>query len=75
VKNPRLNRTRPPLRWMVFEAGPLGLRTKQFTRDLLTKELTDVKESLTWIWWPFEYIPFRRLTYSRKSEAEATTFK
>ncbi|KAF4616714.1 hypothetical protein D9613_008834 [Agrocybe pediades] len=63
--NLSLNLTRPTLRWMVYEAGPLGLRTT-FKRDLKNDEKVLVKESLTWVWWPFEYLPFRRLTYTRK---------
>ncbi|KAF4615687.1 hypothetical protein D9613_012553 [Agrocybe pediades] len=72
--NPSLNRTRPPLRWMVYEAGPLGLRTSAFKRDLKDDEKVSVKESLTWVWWPFEYFPFRRLTYTRKDDGKETTY-
>ncbi|KAF4618199.1 hypothetical protein D9613_011530 [Agrocybe pediades] len=66
--NPSLDRTRPPLRWMVYEAGPLGLRTSSFERELDDEEMVDVKESLTGVWWPFEYLPLRRLTYTRKEK-------
>ncbi|KAF4615638.1 hypothetical protein D9613_012546 [Agrocybe pediades] len=71
--NTTLDRTRPPLRWMVYEAGPLGLRTSPFERDLKDNEKVSVKESLTWVWWPFEYFPFRRLTYTRKGNGKGTT--
>ncbi|KAF9554696.1 WD40 repeat-like protein [Agrocybe pediades] len=72
--NRTLERTRPPLRWMVYEAGPLGLRTSPFERDLKDNEKVAVKESLTWVWWPFEYFPFRRLTYTRRgSDGKETT--
>ncbi|KAF4615643.1 hypothetical protein D9613_012543 [Agrocybe pediades] len=71
--NPSLNRTRPPLRWMVYEAGPLGLRTSAFKRDLKDDERVSVKESLTWVWWPFECFPFRRLTYTRRENGKETT--
>ena len=60
---------------MVFEAGPLGLRTSQFDRDLLDEELVDIKESLTVAWRVFEYLPFKRLTYSRREDAKKTTFR
>ncbi|KAF4609409.1 hypothetical protein D9613_012988 [Agrocybe pediades] len=68
-----LDRTRPPLRWMVYEAGPLGLRMSPFERDLRDDEKVAVKESLSWVWWPFEYLPFRRLTYTRKKEGKPET--
>ncbi|KAF4622178.1 hypothetical protein D9613_009646 [Agrocybe pediades] len=71
--NPSLDRTRPPLRWMVYEARPLGLHTSPFERDLRDSEKVSVKESLTWVWWPFEYFPFRRLTYTRKENGKETT--
>ncbi|KAF9541955.1 WD40 repeat-like protein [Agrocybe pediades] len=71
--NTALNRTRPPLRWMVYEAEPLGLRTSPFERDLKDDEKVSVKESLTWVWWPFEYFPFRRLTYTRRENGKETT--
>ncbi|KAF9536831.1 WD40 repeat-like protein [Agrocybe pediades] len=71
--NTALDRTRPPLRWMVYEAGPLGLRTSPFERDLKDDEKVSVKESLTWVWGPFEYFPFRRLTYTRKEHGKETT--
>jgi hypothetical protein len=35
VENPSLDRTRPPLRWMIFEASHLGLQFHPFTRDLV----------------------------------------
>jgi len=60
---------------MVFEAAPLGLITAQFNRDLLDEELVDVKESLTGLWRLFEYLPFRRLTYSRREGAKKITWK
>ncbi|KAF4615646.1 hypothetical protein D9613_012548 [Agrocybe pediades] len=71
--NPSLDRTRPPLRWMVYEAEPLGLRTSMFRRDLTDDDKVSVKESLSWVWWPFEFLPFRRLTYTRKQNGKETT--
>lgn len=64
VQNRGMNRSRPPLRWMVFEAGSLGFRTTStFKRDLSSQEQIEVQESLTWPWIPLEWIPFRRLTF------------
>lgn len=60
--NAGMDRSRPPLRWMVFEAGAVGLRTALFKRELSAKEQIEIKESLTLAWWPLEIIPFHRLT-------------
>ncbi|KAH9485978.1 hypothetical protein JR316_0000040 [Psilocybe cubensis] len=57
VENPELDRSRPPLRWMVFEAGKFGLRTSVFDQELSPHQLTEVKESLTLNWWPLELLP------------------
>ena len=75
MKNAEMDRSRPPLRWMVFQAGALGLHTKPFERELSRDEQIDVKESLTWIWWPFELCFFNRLTYSRRDDGKKTTHK
>ena len=66
--NPGMDRSRPPLRWMVFEAGAVGLRTARFTRELSFKEYweIDIQESLTIPWWPLEILPFKRLTFTRR---------
>ncbi|KAF8907888.1 quinon protein alcohol dehydrogenase-like superfamily [Gymnopilus junonius] len=66
VYNTALDRSRPPLRWMVFEAGAVGLRTSPFERELALEEQIEIKESLTWAWRPFELLPFKRLTFTRK---------
>ena len=64
--NADMNRSRPPLRWMVFEARALGLRTAPFQRPTVSrKEQVQFKESLTCRWWLLEILPFKRLTYSR----------
>ena len=52
--NAGMDRSRPPLRWMVFQAGALVLRTAPFERDLSADEQIDIKESLTPLWWPLE---------------------
>ena len=75
VMNAGMDRSRPPLRWMVFEAGALGLRTAPFERDLSPDEQIHVKESLTPLWWPLELFFFNRLTYTRRENGEQTTHK
>ena len=74
VENPAMDRSRPPLRWMVLEAQMAGLRTSSFQGALSSKDLVEIKESLTGGWWPLEIIPFKRLTYSRTG-AKKTTHK
>lgn len=68
VQNVGLDRSRPPLRWMVLQATSLGLRIKStFPRELSSNEQIEVKESLTWAWRPLELMPFKRLTFSGSS--------
>ncbi|KDR68088.1 hypothetical protein GALMADRAFT_146577 [Galerina marginata CBS 339.88] len=64
--NASMDRSRPPLRWMVFEAGAQGLRTKRFQRELSFQEQVEIKESLTPAWWLLEVLPLRRLTHTRR---------
>ncbi|EDR01988.1 uncharacterized protein LACBIDRAFT_310142 [Laccaria bicolor S238N-H82] len=47
VYNQEMDRSTPPLRWMVFEAGAAGLRTKPFKRELKENEQINIIESLT----------------------------
>ena len=75
MRDPHMKLSIHPLRWMVFQAGALGLRTKPFERELSRDEQIDVKESLTWVWWPFELCFFNRLTYSRRNDRKKTTHK
>ena len=76
MQNRGMDRTRPPLRWMVLQARALGLRTKPFERELSRDEQIDVKESLTWVWKPFELYPWYRLTYTRRcDDGKETTRK
>ena len=75
VLNAGMDRSRPPLRWMVFEAGALGLRTAPFERDLSPDEQIHIKESLTWLWWPLELFFFNRLTYTRPEQGNEVTYK
>ena len=73
MQNAGMNRGRPPLRWMVLEAGALGLRTSPFKRELSADEQIDVKESLTGAWKILEYLPIRRLTYSARPNGKEQT--
>ena len=66
VRNLDMDKTRPSLRWMVFEAGAAGLRTVLFTRKLEDHEQINILESLTWPWLFFEICPFKRLVFTRK---------
>jgi hypothetical protein len=75
VTNAGMDRSRPPLRWMVFEAGALGLRTARFERELPPNEQIEIKESLTWVWWPLELFFFKRLTFTRRENGKQTTHK
>ena len=60
--------SKPPLRWMVLQAGALGLRTRPFDRDLPRHEEINVIEALTWVWWLPELQPLNRLTYTRRGD-------
>ena len=73
--NAGMDRSRPPLRWMVFEAGALGLRTAPFERELSPDEQIHIIESLTGVWWPLELFFFNRLTYTRREQGKKTTHK
>ncbi|KAF9543673.1 WD40 repeat-like protein [Agrocybe pediades] len=75
VQNKGMDRSRPPLRWMVHEAGALGLRMKPFTRELSSEEHIEVKESLTGLWTVLEWLPFRRLTFDRVSAGGSETYR
>lgn len=75
ANNPAMDRSRPPLRWMVFEAGALGLRTARFDRVLLPHEQVEIRESLTLAWWPLELFCLKRLTYTREEHGKQTTHK
>ena len=73
VQNAEMDRSRPPLRWMVFEAGAVGLRTALFKRELSSKEQIEIKESLRGFWWLLEFIPFKRLTFTRRLNGKKET--
>ncbi|TFK20468.1 WD40 repeat-like protein [Coprinopsis marcescibilis] len=77
-QNVGLDRSRPPLRWMVSEAQAVGLRTSEFKRELSSDEQMDLQESLKGYWHLFELLPFRRLTFSRRLQEQggkAVTYK
>ncbi|KAF8883655.1 WD40-repeat-containing domain protein [Gymnopilus junonius] len=75
VQNTGLNRSRPALRWMVFEAEGVGLRTSGFRGELSSEKLIDVRESLTGIWWFLEILPIKRLAFSREHDGTKITRK
>ena len=72
---------RPPLRWMAFEAGGLGLRTALFERDIAhersdtpsNKQSDVLKESLTGIWWLLEWLPIAHLTCADPRNSREST--
>lgn len=70
AQNEGMDRSRPPLRWMVFEAQAVGLSMAPFNRDLSREELIEVQESLSWAWWPLELLPIKRLSFSRKESGK-----
>ncbi|TFK27903.1 WD40 repeat-like protein [Coprinopsis marcescibilis] len=70
-QNEGMDRSRPPLRWMVSEARAAGLRTREFDRELLAKEHIEIQESLTGVWHLFELLPFLRLTYTVRPEGSS----
>lgn len=51
----------PALRWMSFEAVLAGVRLTAAQQTWQTEQL--VHNSLSPIWWPFELMPFHRLSY------------
>ena len=59
--NLKLNQFGPALRWMTYEAIQHGLRMMPYEGKW---SVIKRKESLTWIWKVFEYLPLRRLTYA-----------
>lgn len=75
ITNPGMDRSRPPLRWMVYQAGAVGLRTALFKHDLTPQEQIHIQESLTWHWWPLECLPIRRLTFTRREAGKRITYK
>ncbi|EDR04490.1 uncharacterized protein LACBIDRAFT_391733 [Laccaria bicolor S238N-H82] len=75
VQNSGMDLSRPPLRWMVLQAGELGLRTEPFERELSPHEQINVIESLTGFWWPLEFLFLKRLTYTGRNDGKKTTYK
>ncbi|KAJ2920109.1 hypothetical protein MD484_g249, partial [Candolleomyces efflorescens] len=73
VNNLGMDRSRPPLRWMVLEAVALGLRAEPFKQELTSEQQIEFQESLTGIWPILEWLPLRRLTFSRERDGKKTT--
>ncbi|KAJ2924772.1 hypothetical protein H1R20_g12336, partial [Candolleomyces eurysporus] len=74
--NEEMDRSAPPLRWMVLEATAAGLRTKPFQRELHPSEQIKVQESLEGFWWNlFEILPFQRLTFVTHKGGQRLTWK
>ena len=73
MQNSEIDLSRPPLRWMLLEAGALGLRTRPFDRDLFRHEQINVIDSLTGGWWPLELYPWYRSTYTSRNDGKGTT--
>lgn len=64
MDNPTMDLSKPSLRWMCYEATAAGLRLDPFSVEWDVKDPNVIiHESLTLGWRPFEYIPWRRLTY------------
>lgn len=66
AENPGMDRSMPPLRWMVFEAQSVGLRTERFGRQLGPNKPIEIKDSLTGGWWYLEVLAIKRFTYTRQ---------
>jgi hypothetical protein len=72
MANIGLDRFGPALRWMSYEAIVHGLRMIHFQGRW---QRPRYKSSMTLVWKLFEYIPFKRLSYSSqqgKGGKEAT---
>ena len=72
-----MNRDMPALRWMVFQAGAVGLRTALFERNLSSSGYSNIQDILKviWLWWLLEMLPFKRLTFTRRKDGKQTTYK
>ena len=68
MQNQHMDLNRPPLRWMVTEAGAVGLRTERFKRELKPSDQIRENKSLNWKWWLLELCPFKRLTFEDGSK-------
>lgn len=63
MPNETMNQNQPPRRWMLSEAINAGIRTVPYTTEPKIKEKTP--DSLKGVWWLFELLPWRRLTYKK----------
>lgn len=70
VPNVDMDLSAPSLRWMSYQATAAGLRVQPVTGNWEFDAPITVHESLVWSWWPFEVIPWVRLTY--RDERDST---
>ncbi|KAF4618325.1 hypothetical protein D9613_011564 [Agrocybe pediades] len=75
AQNKEMDRSRPPLRWMIHEAGSVGLLTRPFTRELKSVDQIEIKESLRGMWKVLEWLPFRRFTYNESTTGKKYTYR
>ncbi|KAF9060378.1 WD40-repeat-containing domain protein [Rhodocollybia butyracea] len=65
--NKGLNSYGPALRWMIHEGITAGLALKPFqyksTAERTDRSPSRANDSLTWVWWLFEILPIKRLSY------------
>ncbi|KAK7036459.1 hypothetical protein VNI00_011656 [Paramarasmius palmivorus] len=72
IPNRKINNNGPALRWMAREAASTGLLlTPSSTKWSQLSE--NVHKSLTWLWWPLEYLPIKRLVHNDPENATRTT--
>jgi hypothetical protein len=66
--NAELNNAAVPVLWIGNEAFLAGLRLKESNFEWDWDKLRDTKprESLNFVWWPLELLPFKRLSYLDK---------
>lgn len=63
VPNVDMDLSAPSLRWMSYQATAAGLHVKPVQGKWKFEAPITIHESLAWYWWPFEMIPWVRLTY------------
>lgn len=67
IKNPEMNRSDPPLRWMSYEATAAGLRLEPFAREWELQPKINVHESLAGPWYILECLRLTHLIYDGSS--------
>ena len=65
-----VDRSEPPLRWMVLEARAVGLRTARFELELSDHEQSSIRLVLRMRlrWFLLEILPFKRPTLRRNKK-------